>query len=301
MQVVLPKPGTYVVAVSGGVDSMSLLHLLQRHNTAKPKPYVLIVAHLDHGIREDAVEDRRLVQQVAREYGLPFVYHQVQLGLGASESAARKARYEFLERVRESSNATAIITAHHQDDVLETAIHNLVRGTGRKGVAALGARQGFMRPLLEVPKHIVVQHATARSLKWREDSTNTDTAYTRNYIRHKILTRFKAADRQQFVDIIQQMRQTNQKLDAELSQQLAEHCPDGQLDKKWFILLPHAVAREVLAAWLRQHQVRGFDKPKIERLTVAAKVSLPGSQFNVINGAILHVGTERLALKPSER
>src|SRR5690606_5271626 len=103
------RPGKYVVAVSGGVDSMVLLDLLRQ----KPK-LELIVAHFDHGIRPDSAEDRKLVQRVAKHYDLPFVYAEGKLGPKASEALAREARYAFLRRVQAEQGAEAIITAHHQ-------------------------------------------------------------------------------------------------------------------------------------------------------------------------------------------
>ena len=141
------EPGVYVVAVSGGVDSMVLLDLLRRQKDLK-----LVVAHLDHGIRSDSDLDRQLVQQVASKHGLAFVYNTAQLGPGASEALARKARYNFLRRVQLATNATAIVTAHHQDDLIETAILNLLRGTGRKGLSSLGDDKHLRRPLLHVSK-----------------------------------------------------------------------------------------------------------------------------------------------------
>ncbi|QQS18837.1 hypothetical protein IPL68_02130 [Candidatus Saccharibacteria bacterium] len=87
------------------------------------------MAHFDHGIRPDSVEDRKLVQKLAKQYGLPFVYDRAELGAGASEAVAREARYAFLSRVKEAVGADAIITAHHEDDVLETIIINWLRGT----------------------------------------------------------------------------------------------------------------------------------------------------------------------------
>src|SRR5438132_889977 len=122
------EPGTYIVAVSGGVDSMVLLDLLRTKPELK-----LIVAHYDHGMRPNSTADRQLVQAVSKHHGLTFIYDQGKLG-NASEATARRARYDFLHQVREASQARAIITAHHQDDLLETAILNILRGTGRRGL-----------------------------------------------------------------------------------------------------------------------------------------------------------------------
>src|SRR5438309_11792005 len=93
-------PGKYVLAVSGGVDSMVLLDLL----AAQPG-IELIVAHFDHGIREDADADRQLVEAAATRYGLPFVAARGQLGAQASEATAREARYRFLQQVRQEQGA----------------------------------------------------------------------------------------------------------------------------------------------------------------------------------------------------
>lgn len=302
MEVILPKPGVYVVAVSGGVDSMALLHLLHTHNQKAPKPlWKLTVAHLDHGIREDSSDDRRFVQAVAKEYGLPFVYHRVELGPAASEAEARKARYDFLNKVRKTCGASAIITAHHQDDVLETAIINLLRGSGRKGLTALASRPGLERPLLGVAKQVLMAHAHARQLDWHEDSTNMDTVYLRNHIRHVVLTKFDDTAREQLLGIITTMRAANHEIDQVLREQLDKNIVDDRLDRQWFIELPHSVAREVMAAWLRQQGVRNFDSKMLERLVVAAKVGYPGSQFDVMKGVALTVWVDNLALTSLER
>src|SRR5689334_6585659 len=123
MNVDWPKPGHYVVAVSGGVDSMALLHMLNSRPDLK-----LTVAHFDHGIRDDSAQDLLLVEKVAKSYGRPFVFKAGRLGPDASEAGARTARYRFLRQVLRDCGAKAIITGHHQDDLLETAILNMLRG-----------------------------------------------------------------------------------------------------------------------------------------------------------------------------
>lgn len=179
----LPPPGHYIVAVSGGVDSIVLLDLLA---TADRSDWQLRVAHFDHGIRPDSATDRRFVEQLARVHGLPFYSAEGKLGQ-ASEDQARQARYQFLREVQRQCDADAVITAHHLDDRRETSIHNLLRGAGRTGSAPLLSINDLRRPLLKISKAELLEYAKHRGLPWREDSTNRDVAISRNFIRHELL------------------------------------------------------------------------------------------------------------------
>jgi tRNA(Ile)-lysidine synthase len=293
------KPGTYVIAVSGGVDSMALLHRL--HELNHDRKWKLIVAHLDHGIREDSHEDRRLVAATARRLGLPYVYHEARLGPGASEASARQARYEFLRQVQRAGNARAVLTAHHRDDLLETAIHNLIRGSGRKGLTSLGNRHDLERPLLALPKQALTEYARQHDLKWREDSTNQDLRHARNYIRHEILPRLSEADREKLLVIIEELRTINHQIDTTLATQLHLQPEAGTLERTWFAHLPHAVAREVMAAWLRARGIKSLNTGMLERLVVGAKTGAVGSRYDVLGRGQLVVGRSNLALVRSER
>lgn len=290
------QPGTYIVAVSGGVDSMALLDLLVRQPGVK-----LVVAHYDHGIRPDSQLDRRLVEQVAKQHGLPFVHYEGKLGPGTSEEFARKARYEFLHRVREASGARAVLTAHHHNDALETALLNLLRGTNRKGLTALRSHATVHRPLLHVTKQELRQYADDQGLVWREDPTNIDTVFLRNYIRHKILPRLSKEDRDKLTEIIKNMRRINEELDTQLLHFLHIQTKGGKLDRSTFARLPHAVSREVMAAWLRHHGIRDFDQKTLERLVVAAKTFYPGTVADVVKGSKLRITKQYLALEHPDR
>jgi tRNA(Ile)-lysidine synthase len=185
--------------------------------------------------------------------------------------------------------------------VLETAILNLLRGTNRKGLTALASREGVVRPLLKVPKSDLRKYARDQGLRWREDSTNKDEAYLRNYIRHRILSRFSAEDKKRLLAVTDRMRGTNKEIDALLAGYMQERGVDGGLDRAWFAQLPHAVAREVMAAWLREHDLSGYDRQLLERTVVAAKVGQPGKQFPLLQGRYLLVTADNLALGHSER
>ena len=285
------QPGTYVVAVSGGVDSMALLDML-----AKQQDLHLIVAHYDHGIRPDSALDRRLVAEAAKKYKIPFVYEQGKLGPGASEDAARKARYAFLRNVQKKSKADAIITAHHQDDALETAILNILRGTGRKGLSSLSDRRDIRRPLLQSTKQDLKKYAKDQGIVWREDSTNADTAITRNYIRHILLPKIGATGRKKLRDIVTHIAVLNKAIDRDIHIYLHTQPSRQSLDRHSFILLSHDLALEIMAEWLRTHGITQFDSRLLETIVTKAKVLNPGKTIDINADYCLLVGKETLVL-----
>lgn len=296
MDITIPV-GSYVVAVSGGVDSMALLHLLA--TTYGPATgHRFVVAHYDHGIRGDSVLDRQLVQQVAHKHGLQFVYEEGNLGIATSEADARDKRYAFLRTVQAAALADAIVTAHHQDDVLETAILNLLRGTNRRGLTSLTSSQDVRRPLLRIGKQELIAYAKTHGLIWHEDSTNSDDAYRRNYVRHEIVAKLDPAARQKLLDIIAEAADRNAAIDDALADLLPE---DGKLDRTRLVSLPHAIARELIALWLRQQGVREYDKKALERIVVGAKTLPKGSQIEVNRQQYILVGKDNLALKLRDR
>lgn len=182
-QIVWPAPGHYVVAVSGGVDSVTLLDLLMEHGG-----YELEIAYFNHGWTSHGDEAQEIVKWLAKKYGLPFHTEKASAKI-TSEAAARQARYAFLRRVKGRLGAAAIITAHHEDDVFETVVLNLRRGTGRRGLTPFGTQPDVLRPLVDVSKEGLRAYATAHQLEWLEDPTNTDTSYTRNAVRHELASK----------------------------------------------------------------------------------------------------------------
>lgn len=280
------EPGTYVAAVSGGVDSMVLLDLLSQVPGAE-----IVVAHFDHGVRPDSAEDRQLVQQAAQKYDRQFEYKEGNLGPDVSEADARDARYGFLEDVRQKYNAAAIITAHHQDDLLETAIINMIRGTGRKGLSSLRSRPGMLRPLLGFAKKQLQDYAQSNGIIWHEDSTNQSKDYMRNQIRQDLMPRLSQADRQELLNRIGRAAALNDEIDTLLNELLATQPNSNQISRYFFIMLPHAVACEFMAQWLRSKGLE-FDRRTIERLVIFAKAAKPGKIADISQG-------NSLAIKPS--
>lgn len=285
------QPGRYVVAVSGGVDSVSLLHALARQPGLR-----LTVAHFDHGIRADSAEDRKLVQKLSKDFKLPFVFYEGGLGAGTSEDAARTARYDFLRQVQNSAGADALVTAHHQDDVLETAILNILRGTGRKGLSSLADTPNLRRPMLHVSKADVRQYAAEQGLVWREDSTNQDTTILRNYVRHVLLPKLGPEARKLLLGYLQHVRVVNRSIDTALNNLLHFQPSRQTLDRQLFVQMPHDVSLELMAAWLRSHDIRSFDRKNLERIVTHSKTLAPGKQIDVVWPYRILVGKDVLAL-----
>jgi tRNA(Ile)-lysidine synthase len=282
------QPAKYVIAVSGGVDSMALLHRL-----AGQAGMDLVVAHFDHGIRTDSDQDLQLVHRMAVAYNLPFVFAHGNLGANASEATAREARYKFLEQVRAEQGAAAIITAHHQDDAIETALINMLRGTGQHGLAGLQSTERIVRPMLHIPKADIKKYASEHHLKWREDSTNTDERYLRNYLRRRVLTELSNAQREKLISHITAAAETR----AAIEKELAPHVATPELSRHWFIMLPYDVSAEAMAAWLRRWQLP-FDRKTIHRLTVFAKTALPGKRADLGRTHELKASKNHITLDP---
>lgn len=282
--------GKYVVAVSGGVDSVVLLDLL-----TKQKDLELVVAHFDHGIRKESVADREFVAKLSQKYALPFEFAEGKLGVKASEEEARKRRYEFLQHIRRKYSADAIVAAHHQDDVIETICINLLRGTGRMGLSSLKSLGDVKRPLLNTSKEELIKYAKNNNLAWHEDQTNQSTDYLRNWLRHKILNKLSNEQREAFIKLYENASLRNEELNTLLSSLLGER--STMLQKSVVINAPHNVAKEILAHWLRDNNVRAFDKKALERLTIGAKTLHVGKNIALGAGYNVLVGKDSLELQ----
>jgi tRNA(Ile)-lysidine synthase len=181
----------WVVAVSGGGDSVALLRALQETGLE------LSVAHLDHGARGVAgEEDARFVAELAERLGLPFdLGHWSPERAAHFEADARRARYAWLAEVARSRGASAVAVGHNRDDQAETILHRVLRGTGPRGLAGMPRTRlladgvTLVRPLLGVGRVELRAYLESLGQPWREDATNVDLDRTRARVRHDLLPR----------------------------------------------------------------------------------------------------------------
>ena len=194
-----PAPGAnWVVAVSGGGDSVCLLRVL--HRLAPGLKLRLSVAHLDHGVRgEQARDDARFVQALAESLDLPFdLGHWRPTRSGHFEADARSARYGWLREVAESRGASAVAVGHTRDDQAETVLHRILRGSGPRGLSgipfrrALGPSIALVRPLLDVTRREIRDELARLEQSCREDPTNDDVSRTRARIRNDLIPQLAA-------------------------------------------------------------------------------------------------------------
>ena len=205
-----------LVGVSGGADSLCLLCLLQE--LTHIWNYKITVLHVEHGIRgEDSVRDMEFVQQICREQKIPCLTRRVDVpaiarkkGL-SEEEAGRKIRYQALKEEADRVGANKIAVAHHANDLAETMLFFLCRGTGLKGLYPMQPVRGnLIRPLLCVTREEIEGYLGKKGLAYCKDATNQDTEYTRNKIRHEVMPVLKQINPQavehfmQTADIIKQ-------------------------------------------------------------------------------------------------
>ncbi len=265
----------YIVAVSGGIDSVVLLDILSRQ-----KDLDLIVAHLDHGIRDDSHLDREFVSKLADKYDLPFESKREDLGPNTNEETARIYRYKFLRGLAKKHGAK-IITAHHADDVVETIAINLSRGTGWRGLAVLDS--DITRPLTDKTKLDIIEYAKKNNLKWHDDSTNVDDKYLRNRIR-KNLTKINDDAKRQLLGLWVTQKALKNIIDQEVKQLIGN---GPSYSRYFFTHINESTAIECLRFVTNAKMTR----PQLFKLLHAIKTIQSGKKY--ITGDVKIVFTSR--------
>ena len=277
------SPKKYLIAVSGGVDSVVLLDMLAK------KHENILVAHFDHGIREDSKEDAIFVRQLAVKYGVKFFTKREELGANASEEKARRARYKFLRELSEKQNAT-IVTAHHLDDVAETIIINMVRGTGWRGLAVLNA-EDIYRPLINFKKQEIINYAKQNNLKWREDSTNSLNVYMRNIVRHKIDLNNEQKNELQILH--QEQIRLAKEIKSEVTSLLKSIKNDNKISRYFINSIDQASAYEII-----RELTKGELTPnQIDSVINAIKTQRNGTIFEASKNIKIHFTTRFFTLE----
>lgn len=254
------QPGAHLrVALSGGVDSVVLLHLLT--GLAPASPFTLSAMHVHHGLNPKADAWAAHCRALCERLAVPFDLAHVKVARNASaglEASARAARYAALTR----PGADAVVLAHHLDDQAETVLFQLLRGGEPRALAAmpeirLHENMPLLRPLLNVPKTALMDYARGHQLSWVEDDSNADTTLSRNALRQDILPLLEKHFpdyRERLSGVAQRMADVAQLLEGMASADKLQHAPDV-LEVVELRDLPEARARNLLAHFLREHGI----------------------------------------------
>lgn len=188
----IARGDTVLAGISGGADSTCLLVLL--HKLSKDMDFSLVVVHVNHGLRTDAEDDALYVKKLCRERDITYILHEADIKAIAAkkamteEEAGRYERYRVFEELSSHYNAGKIAIAHNQNDLAETMLYNMFRGSGLHGVIGIRPIRGkIIRPLLETSRAEIEQYLDENGISYCTDSTNLEDDHARNRIRHHIL------------------------------------------------------------------------------------------------------------------
>ena len=189
-----------ILGVSGGPDSMSMLNILNeiREDDENNLNYEIVVVHINHMIRNEAIEDELFVKDYCNKNNIEFYSKSIDVKKLANtnkigtEEAGRKARYEFLNKILEKTTSNKIAIAHNKNDNAETMIMNIMRGSGASGLKGIEPKRGiYIRPLIECERAEIEKYCEENRLNPRIDKTNFENEYTRNKIRNVVIPYIK--------------------------------------------------------------------------------------------------------------
>lgn len=190
---------TLILGLSGGPDSVFLFFLLKELH--EQKRIKLVVAHLDHGWRDESAQDAQFCQNLCEKHSIPLNNHHADnLSItikfnGSREEVGRTLRRHFLEQVKNEHNADFIVLAHHQQDQQETFLIRLLRGSSLSGLRCMDTVRGnYLRPLLHISKEEILKHLKTNNIAFRDDATNHSDEFLRNRIRKHLIPAFRQCD-----------------------------------------------------------------------------------------------------------
>lgn len=283
------------VAVSGGADSVFLLHALRE--LAPRWNLTLSVLHVEHGIRgAESIADAEFVRKLAADAALPFQLREANvLAAGDNlEQAARRVRYEFFAELVNSGQVNRVATGHTRSDQAETVLFRVLRGSGLAGLAGIRpvTHEGLARPLLELSRPEVEAWLAARGIEWREDETNRDPAYARNHLRNDVLPLLRECFNPRLDEALANLATLAQDEELYWDSELARHLPPslGQgppvfLTTSKISAAPRALSRRLIRRAIEQAKgdLRQIEFAHVERVLEMAlstdghdRMQLPG-------------------------
>ncbi len=282
-------PGkTYILGISGGPDSLFLLHTLLHFNKTITTPLNLVVAHVNYGLRgKESDTDSNFVKETAQKFHLPVEIKKIShLPSGNLEEVCRELRYEFFQNLRKKYQAQGIIVAHHLNDQAETILLNLTRGsflTGLGGMNPLSPKRKIYRPLLSITKETILKYLHEHNLPYRIDETNAHLYLARNLIREKIVPELQTINENFLITLgknAENIRELNQFLESYVEQWMKENTKEQGLDYQKFIEAPIALQKLLLAKLYKNiyGNSKNFSSTHLEKILATLKQGKSGNK-----------------------
>lgn len=213
-----------ILGVSGGPDSTCLFHIFL--NLQKEIKFTFTVCHINHGIRKEAIEDEKYVEGMCKQYNIPYfvkkenVLEKAEQEKVGTEEMGRKVRYAFFSEIQKQVGANKIATAHTKNDLSETVIMNLLRGTGLSGLKGIEAIRDnlYIRPLIECKRSEIEEYCEENKLHPKIDKTNFENIYTRNKIRNELIPYLEKEFNPNIIESVARMADIIQEEDKYLEQ-----------------------------------------------------------------------------------
>lgn len=302
----LSKKDTVIAAVSGGADSVFLLHMLLK------SPAKIIVAHVNHLLRKEAVGDQHFVEKLAKAHGVKVetlkvdVANLAQKNKQGLEETGRKVRYDFFAKLAKKHHAALIITAHNADDNLETRLLNLTRGAQLQGLIGMDmlsqiGKKKLFRPILNIDKKEILAYLKLKKIPYRNDATNDDRKYSRNFIRHEIIPLLKKLNpnlTKTSAKNSQNLREIDEFLESEASKWLTENKLDKGFNAKNFKNLKTALQKAIIIQLYKTKigNTKNLESAHLEEILKTLK-SPEGNKKKTINGLTFKIKNQTISLE----
>lgn len=301
--------GRLVLAVSGGADSMALLELMGEVRGVEGD----VVAYVDHGLRPDTPAEAELVRAAAVKRGAEF--RRLALAVDRSDEATlRKARYHALLALADETGADYVVTGHTRDDQIETIMHRLVRGAGRRGLSGMSARHGrLLRPLLELHRETLRAFLRERSIVWCEDPSNREARYVRNRLRNTVIPTLERELGAGCLDHLPEMAASWAEEEAYLESEAGRYgafaergsANDRRLDARALLDAPRALHRRIARRWLAARsgrEIQSFSRNELDALLALARDTRGTRSLDLAVGTVLSsYGELRLVAERRDR
>ncbi|MFY7818490.1 MAG: tRNA lysidine(34) synthetase TilS [Akkermansiaceae bacterium] len=293
----LPPRRKHLVGVSGGADSVALLHLLLAAGVKH-----LVVCHVDHRLRgRESTADAAFVKKLCQKLHLPFFSTRIDVGTIAAErgqsleTSARQVRYEFFARIAKQHRCPRLVLAHHADDQAETLLWNLVRGShglkGMRQVQRMALADGefdIIRPLLTARRFELREYLIENQIAWREDASNAEPFATRNRMRNEVIPLLCDVARRDITPLVLQQLESDadrERLESWALEKIQALDPQGRLHVPVMKTLPPAMQRLVFRDFLVLHQTNSISRDLLDRCLLLLSdatihsINLPGGNY----------------------